>query len=196
MPTPPGTTAAWRFSPSSVANLIAEPQLDFGHSRGVAGCLAESLDDSAGQFHHVRLAWRRAETLLAPPVTPDCGQGVAEGGRGLGVPRRGAHGQPAIAHQVRGQQGHDGEEGEEDGRGPGNGGVAPLTLRLNAQVPAGLLEGDLNGLIANDKFCLTRSGCLQLSWRRAGGAGRRVAVAYPPDEVIRTSGEQVVILGE
>ena len=47
-------------------------------------------------------------------------------------------------------------------------------------------EGALNGLITNDKFCLTRTGRLRLSWPRARGGlrddddGRGVAETREP----------------
>lgn len=50
-----------------------------------------------------------------------------------------------------------------------------------------LLVGLLNGLITNDKFCLTRPGRLRLSWSRA--RGRSPAPAYPPGESTHRGGE-------
>lgn len=37
-----------------------------------------------------------------------------------------------MAHEPRGEQGHNGEQGEEHGRGARDGGVAPLPLGLDA----------------------------------------------------------------
>ena len=49
------------------------------------------------------------------------------------------------------------------------------------------LEGDVNGLITNDKFCLTRAGRLRLSWPRA--RVRSLTPAYSFGEVIHRGGE-------
>jgi len=49
------------------------------------------------------------------------------------------------------------------------------------------LEGDVNGLITNDKFCLTRAGRLRLSWPRA--RVRSLPPAYSSGDVIHRGGE-------
>jgi len=50
------------------------------------------------------------------------------------------------------------------------------------------MQGVLNGLIANDKFCLTRAVRLRLSWRRARGR-LRADHPQPPGEVTHQGGE-------
>jgi len=50
------------------------------------------------------------------------------------------------------------------------------------------MQGVLNGLIANDKFCLMRAVRLRLSWRRARGR-LRADRPQPPDEVTHQGGE-------
>jgi hypothetical protein len=50
-------------------------------------------------------------------------------------------------------------------------------------------DGPLNGLITNDKFCLTRTGRLQLSWPRARHRLRRAVAPHLPDEVTHQGGQ-------
>jgi hypothetical protein len=71
--------------------------------------------------------------------------------------------------------------------GFGDTGVELIVLAEAAIAPEPA-EGTLNGLITNDKFCLTRRGQLQLSWPRARVMGRRVAAAYLPDELSHRGG--------
>ena len=47
----------------------------------------------------------------------------------------------------------------------------------------------INGLITNDKFCLTRTGQLQLSWPRARHRLQRAVVPQLPDEVTHQGGQ-------
>ena len=49
--------------------------------------------------------------------------------------------------------------------------------------------GALNGLIANDKFCLTRTGRLRLSWPRARVGLRVPTSLQPPGGVTHQGGE-------
>jgi hypothetical protein len=64
------------------------------------------------------------------------------------------------------EQGHDREQREQAGRGARDRPVRPLALGLDAEMVAHLAERDLDGLITNDKFCLSRPGRLVLSWWR------------------------------
>jgi hypothetical protein len=82
-----------------------------------------------------------------------------------------------------GQQDHNGEQAEQAGRSAGDGQIGPLPLGLDTEVVAGLSECDLNGLIANDKFCLARTLKLHLSWPRARHRLRRRALPYLSAEV-------------
>jgi hypothetical protein len=50
-------------------------------------------------------------------------------------------------------------------------------------------DGPLNGLITNDKFCLTRMGQLQLSWPRARHRLRRAVAPQLPGEVTHQGGQ-------
>ena len=50
-------------------------------------------------------------------------------------------------------------------------------------------QGALNGLIANDKFCLTRTGRLRLSWPRARVGPRVGAPPQAPGEATHCGGE-------
>lgn len=62
--------------------------------------------------------------------------------------------------------------------------VEPATGQTNV--------GDVNGMIINDKFCLSRSAQLQLSWSRIGLYERRqqnkAKTAYPSDDSIHSGG--------
>ncbi len=55
-----------------------------------------------------------------------------------------------------------------------------------------LAERDVNGLITNDKFCLTRLGRLQLSWPRARGRLQGTAAPQLSGEVTHRGGEHAV----
>jgi hypothetical protein len=55
-----------------------------------------------------------------------------------------------VAVEARSEQCHDREQGEQAGRGAGDGAVRPLTLGLDAEMVAHLAEGDLH-LPALDK---------------------------------------------
>jgi hypothetical protein len=50
-------------------------------------------------------------------------------------------------------------------------------------------ERALNGIITNDKFCLSRPGRLQLSWPRARRPVPAPTPRYPPDEIPHRGGE-------
>jgi hypothetical protein len=65
------------------------------------------------------------------------------------------------------------------------------TLIVLGQPPVGgePTDGPLNGLITNDKFCLTRMGQLQLSWPRARHRLRRAVAPHLPDEVTHQGGQ-------
>ena len=66
-----------------------------------------------------------------------------------------------------------------------------LLLPANQEPPEGAQpgKGPLNGLITNDKFCLTRTERLQLSWPRARVPHRPAARPYPPNEVTHRGGQ-------
>src|ERR671910_3272025 len=69
----------------------------------------------------------------------------------------------------------------------------PKTLRFRVlpepPVSADPREEPLNGLITNDKFCLTRPGQLRLSWPRARGGLRGPGRPQRPGEVTRRGEE-------
>ena len=60
-------------------------------------------------------------------------------------------------------------------------------VMIEAEFGLRRLKGILNGLITNDKFCLTRAGRLRLSWPRA--RVRSLAPAYSSGDVIHRGGE-------
>jgi hypothetical protein len=87
-------------------------------------------------------------------------------------------------HQLEGEGGGFGGNRRElqQPRGAGNLTVfelQPLRLQKAKEL--------LNGLITNDKFCLTRAGRLRLSWPRA--RVRSLAPAYSSGDVIHRGGE-------
>ena len=92
------------------------------------------------------------ETLLTPELAPNRGERVGEGGPLLAVPGRGRDLEPGVAAEAGGEQGHDGEQAEQAGRGAGDRLARPLSLGFDAEVVADFAEGDFYGLIANDKF--------------------------------------------
>src|SRR4051812_48609168 len=85
----------------------------------------------------------------SPEMAADRGQRVAEGGHGLRVPGGRSNLQRLPGVQTLSEEGSDGEEAKEAGRGPGDGEVAPLALRLDAEVAACLLERDLHAPAAD-----------------------------------------------
>ena len=77
------------------------------------------------------------------------------------------------------------DEGDEVLLGPVEDRVQPPVIRDPG-------EGALNGLITNDKFCLTRMGQLRLSWSRARGGLQESAVPQLFGEAIHRGGEHAV----
>src|SRR6201995_5886996 len=65
------------------------------------------------------------------------------------------------------------------------------TLEDDVQPPVAAEPGEraLNGLITNDKFCLTRTVWLRLSWPRARGLRRASAPLHLCDELTHCGGE-------
>ena len=79
--------------------------------------------------------------------------------------------------------GEDGDEGEApSGDIEASGAVAREAVPMREPAKAAF-----DGLITNDKFCLTRAGRLRLSWPRA--RVRSLAPAYSSGEVIHRGGE-------
>ena len=79
--------------------------------------------------------------------------------------------------------GEDGVEGEApSGDIEASDAIAGETIPMRQPTKA-----PLNGLITNDKLCLTRAGRLRLSWPRA--RVRSLAPAYSSGEVIHRGGE-------
>ncbi len=92
-------------------------------------------------------------------------QSIGEGGLGFGIPGGGPGGQVMRMQGVGAEHG-EAEEASETGGGAGDGGGGPLSLGLEPEMRAEFLKGDLNGMIANDKACVTRWSSLRLSWWR------------------------------
>jgi hypothetical protein len=69
------------------------------------------------------------------------------------------------------------------------GGAYVLALKGNQGTLLEDVKLVLNGLITNDKFCLTRAGKLQLSWPRARHRLRRTVAPQLPGEVTHQGGQ-------
>src|SRR5215210_9078002 len=77
-----------------------------------------------------------------------------------------------------------GEEPDAGDESPGAGAFdCFLPVLGKASAPAEPGECAFNGLITNDKFCLTRMGQLRLSWPRTRGRQRRSVAPQLPGEV-------------
>ena len=127
----------------------------------------------------------------APDFMPDRCQGITKGGVRLGVPGRLARHHFAAASRGVRQHGNQREQPQQ-GRGRAcDGLVGPLPLGLHAQVLTDFAVGHFNGLITNDKFCLSRTGRLTLSWSRRPLRCRVPAdasPAYPPNDLVHCGG--------
>jgi hypothetical protein len=88
------------------------------------------------------------------------------------------------AHKAAGQDRDEGDldESDEVPLGPLKDGVQP-------PIATDPRQGAFNGLITNDKFCLTRVRRLQLSWPRARGGLRGAAAPQLSGEVTHRGGE-------
>jgi hypothetical protein len=86
--------------------------------------------------------------------------------------------------EASGEELDGGEMDHGGGRGEGC-----LEVLGQPSVAAEPSEGPLNGLITNDKFCLTRTGRLRLSWPRARVGLRVPASLQPPGGVTHQGGE-------
>jgi hypothetical protein len=126
----------------------SQAQFGFGHLCGVAERMDDAVAEGGAEFRRLacapgREAPGREETLLAPELAPNRGERVGEGGPLLAVPGGGRDLEPGVAAEAGGEQGHDGEQAEQAGRGAGDRPVRPLPLGLDAEVVADLSEGDL-----------------------------------------------------
>jgi len=131
-----------------------------------------------------------SKTLLLPNLPPGQCQRIAEGRLGLVIPGRLADRQLLAASVLMRQQRHQREETQQGWRGAQDRQVRPLALSLYAQMLADLMVGDFNGLITNDKFCLSRPGRLMLSWSRRPRRPRQsdAQADYPPNDIAHCGG--------
>ena len=122
---------------------------------------------------------------MLPNLPAHPGQRITEGRPGLVVPGGLPDRQLPTSGVLMRQQRDQGEQRQQGRCGPQDCQVRPLALGLDAQVFADLMQSDFNGLITNDKFCMSRSARLTLTWsrrpRRLGQAAEGGAV-YPPNE--------------
>jgi hypothetical protein len=81
------------------------------------------------------------------------------------------------------------EAGEGDHVEAGEGRVQALVVLDQTPATGGPGEGALNGLITNDKFCLTRTGRLRVNWPRSRGGLRTAAASQLSGEVTRRGEE-------
>src|SRR5829696_927537 len=84
------------------------------------------------------------QTLVAPDLPSYRGEGIREGWAFLVVPGRGRDPQAGMVADAGAQQGHDGEQSEQAGRGARDRLVRPLPLGLDAEVVTHLAESDLH----------------------------------------------------
>jgi len=128
---------------------------------------------------------------MLPNLPAHQGQRIAKGGLRLVIPGRLAHRQLAPPGVLVSQQGHQCEQGQQRGCGAQDGQVRPLPLGLNAQVFSDFTESHFNGLITNDKFCLSRTARLTLTWSRRPLRLRDQSTGepvYPSDETSHCGG--------
>src|SRR3954463_13622123 len=103
----------------------------------------DAVAEGGTEFWYLASTPGGEETLLPPDLAPNRGEGVSEGGPLLAVPGGRCNAQASVTAEVVGQQGHDGEQAEQAGRGAGDGLVGPLPLGLDTEVVADLSERDL-----------------------------------------------------
>ena len=82
------------------------------------------------------------ETLLAPDLASYRGEGVGEGRPLFVVPGADRNLDPGLAVEASPEQGDDGEQPEQTGRGAGDRLVRPLPLGLDAEVLTDFAESD------------------------------------------------------
>src|SRR4051812_50025403 len=103
----------------------------------------DAVAEGGAEFRRLGGVPGREETLLAPELPSDRGERVGEGGPLLAVPGGGRDLEPGVAAEAGGEQGHDGEQAGQAGRGAGDRLVRPLPLGLGAEVVADLSGGGL-----------------------------------------------------
>jgi len=105
---------------------------------------------------------------MAPKGVTNRSDGVTERGQRFGIPRglTRNEGVTVFLSQMMGKQGDQREQAKQGWGGARNGLVRPLPLRLDAEMLADFTLSHFNGLITNDKFCITREVHLKLSWWR------------------------------
>ena len=131
------------------------------------------------------MCMRHRKTFLLPDLPAHQRYGIAEGRLRFVIPGRLPDGQLSSTSVLMRQQRHQGKETQQGRRGAQDCQVRPLPLGLHTQVLADFVIGHFNGLITNDKFCLSRPGRLSLSWsRRPRRLLRADAKAdYPPNDI-------------
>ncbi len=110
--------------------------LGFGHSGGMAERVGDAFSERRAEFHRLGRMPGDEETLFGPDLPPHRGEGVGEGRAPLAVPSRGRDPQALVVAEAGGEQGHDGEQREQAGRGARDRLVRPLALCLDAEVVA------------------------------------------------------------
>ena len=118
-----------------------------------------------------------------PDLPADGGERVGEGWTLLAIPGAGGCGAAGLGCELGCQQGDEGEQAEQAGRGAGDGRVRPLALRFDPEVVAHLAERGLH-LPALDEPAQHLHGVLNQISAEQGlcvELAERVADQHPPD---------------
>ena len=110
------------------------PSLDFGHLGGVAERVGDAAVEGGAEFRRLGPAPRQEQTLLAPELPPDSGEGIGERRVWFAVPGGGADGRPGAVAKACGKQRHDREQPEQARRGARDRPVRPLPLGLDTEL--------------------------------------------------------------
>src|SRR3954447_15030560 len=152
--------------------------------------VGDAVAEGGAEFRRLGPAPGRQQTLLAPQLPPDRGEGVGEGRARLAVPSVRGHGRAGVAVEARGEQGYEGEQREQAGRGARDRPVGPLALRLDAEVVAHLPEGDLHPPAADEPADDPQRVARRIGAEQDLGveAAPRVAQQHPADRHDRRAG--------
>jgi hypothetical protein len=158
----------------------------------VTGSLHEPDQISTWHYTEIGVRSRCLKSQTAPDMQTHRSEHIAKGRSRLVIPGRVLNGNMAIRMQCLSQEDNHTLEPEEAGSAAFNCQVGPLALRFHTQMSTALFEGDFNGAITNDKFCMTRQGRLQLSHHhlplRLRSQHSEECLRYPPKKPFDNGG--------